>query len=293
MISVEGSSLSHLWKESLITGLVVALACVMPQVVWAADAGSEAFREGNYEAAIEYYNRILAEKDLPEAAYNLGNALYKQGKIDEAISAFERSLSLEKPEAKARVMYNLGNAMANAQKYEQSLAFYQRALELQPGDMDAKYNLELIRRKLQQQQQQEQQPGNNPQQNEDQREEQNTQEREGDSDKQNRQGDNQQEQQGQDQQQQNRKEEQEQQEGRENQSQAGAEEQQSEQQQQQQDEGQEQEGRQHGQVQADSTISLDRKEAQQILNALRLNQDKVMKAQIRKKLKQVKTDKDW
>jgi hypothetical protein len=39
--------------------------------------------------------------------------------------------------------------------------------------------------------------------------------------------------------------------------------------------------------------SLEEQEADQILNALRLNQDQVMKAQIRKKLKNTESEKDW
>ncbi|NIQ11173.1 MAG: hypothetical protein GWO23_16570 [Gammaproteobacteria bacterium] len=41
------------------------------------------------------------------------------------------------------------------------------------------------------------------------------------------------------------------------------------------------------------TQTLDEQEAEQILNALRMNQDNVMKAQIQKKLQAVDNEKDW
>ncbi|NIR94944.1 MAG: hypothetical protein GWO08_15140, partial [Gammaproteobacteria bacterium] len=48
-----------------------------------------------------------------------------------------------------------------------------------------------------------------------------------------------------------------------------------------------------GSMSQQETQTLDEQEAEQILNALRMNQDNVMKAQIQKKLQAVDNEKDW
>ncbi len=50
--------------------------------------GSAHYRANNYQKAIEQYSKI----DTPDANYNLGNAMAKAGKIDEAIKAYNRVL---------------------------------------------------------------------------------------------------------------------------------------------------------------------------------------------------------
>lgn len=279
----------------ILSVILIGAVLTLPHTATGANAGEKAFQEGDYDAAVEYYQSVLEDREIPEASYNLGNALYKQGKLEESVRAFERSLAINSPGEKAQVMYNLGNAMANAQKYQQSAAFYQRALELQPDDRDAKYNLELIRRKMQQQQKDQNRQGNDQQKDNDQRKDQknnrqqqdksdNRKEEQQQGDRQN-QGESQQ-----DQTQNERREEEQQQQQREQEE--GEQSQQREKQSGNEQQNGEQQRRPAGST-SEEKMSLDRKEAAQILNALRLNQDKVMKAQIQKKLKRVKTDKDW
>jgi|GEM_PF-1275712 len=274
--------------------VLVLLIVSLPGLTLAADSGSEAFRSGNYGKAIEYYNRILQDKDVPQAAYNLGNAHYKQGNLEESIKAFEQSLTMQDPAKKAQVMYNLGNALAKSKKLKESLAFYRRALELQPDDLDTKYNLELIRRQLRNQQQQsesnqqsqnqknnqEKQQGQQRNQEQQNRKPQDQKQNQTEQQQQNR-GNQEKEQQSQDP---SEKSDQQQQQDRQSQQRADN-------QKQQQQQGEKQETQQ--QARAGKKQSLDKEEAAQILNALRINQDKVMKAQIRKKLRQIKTEKDW
>ena len=47
--------------------------------------------QGKLEEAIEAYNKVLSLKpDYAEAYYNMGNALKDQGKIEEAIEAIKK-----------------------------------------------------------------------------------------------------------------------------------------------------------------------------------------------------------
>nr|2AVP_A Chain A, synthetic consensus TPR protein [Methanothrix harundinacea 6Ac] len=65
-----------------------------------------------------------------EAWYNLGNAYYKQGDYDEAIEYYQKALELDPRSAEA--WYNLGNAYYKQGDYDEAIEYYQKALELDP-----------------------------------------------------------------------------------------------------------------------------------------------------------------
>jgi len=73
-------------------------------------------------------------------------ALYRAGDFERAAKALE-------PLGDERSQYNLGNALARAGKLEEALAAYERSLAKAPGDEDARFNRDLVRRLLDQQRQ--------------------------------------------------------------------------------------------------------------------------------------------
>jgi Ca-activated chloride channel homolog len=77
-----------------------------------------------------------------------GIAAYQQQDYPRAIDRFSTV-------AGAEGQYNLGNALAKARRYDDAIAAYDRALALQPGMKDAAFNRNLVRlaRKLPQQRQ--------------------------------------------------------------------------------------------------------------------------------------------
>ncbi len=53
---------------------------------------NDLYSKGDYKAAAEEYENIIAAKSVaPELYYNLGNAYYKSGEIGHAILNYERS----------------------------------------------------------------------------------------------------------------------------------------------------------------------------------------------------------
>ena len=117
--------------------------------------GNEAYAKKDYEAAAVNYKKAI-EKDPadPIAQYNLGNALYKNNKADDAVNAYETAVSSSKSnEEKAKSFYNKGVVLQNNKKLPECIEAYKNALKLSPDDEDARQNLQKA---LQQQKQQEQ-----------------------------------------------------------------------------------------------------------------------------------------
>jgi tetratricopeptide (TPR) repeat protein len=64
-----------------------------------------------------------------------GNALYDQGKYDEAVQAYDKAIEVN-PE-NADTWYNKGLALERQNKYNEAIQAYDKAIELDPKDADA------------------------------------------------------------------------------------------------------------------------------------------------------------
>lgn len=134
--------------------------------------GNKEFDKNNYEESeIEYRKAADVEKNKShKTIFNVGDALYKQEKYEDAINEFNEiaDLDLDKDE-KAKIYHNIGNSLLQSQKYKESIEAYKNALRNNPNDMDTKYNLIYAQKKLKEQQQQQQQnKDQNKEQNQDQ-----------------------------------------------------------------------------------------------------------------------------
>jgi len=120
--------------------------------------GNEAYKEQDYRSAEESYRKSLAERSSARGSYNLGNAIYQQGRYKESIRRFEHAAQESKDnESKASAYHNLGNAYMQDSQLEKAIESYKNSLRLRPNDPSTKYNLSLAKRLLQQQQEEQQQ----------------------------------------------------------------------------------------------------------------------------------------
>jgi Ca-activated chloride channel homolog len=133
--------------------------------------GNREFDDKKYqEAEIQYRKALEKSPSSAPATFNLGNAQYRQKQFDAAAKSYaELAGKGTAPEYTPGEYYNLGNALYKSGKYKECIEAYKNALKKSPGDMDAKHNLQLAMRKLQQQQQQQEQQQNKNQQNKDQK----------------------------------------------------------------------------------------------------------------------------
>ena len=74
----------------------------------------------------------------------MGNALKDLGKLEEAIEAYSKALSINPDNAE--VYLNLGNALKDQEKPEEALEAYSKALSLKPNYAEAHRNLSSIKK---------------------------------------------------------------------------------------------------------------------------------------------------
>jgi tetratricopeptide (TPR) repeat protein len=116
--------------------------------------GNKQYTAGKFtDAETAYRKAINKNPKSVEAAFNIGNTLYKQGKFEDAAKQFSSiNDSIGDKQILSKSFYNLGNAYFKANKLQESASAYKNALRNNSTDMDAKFNLSLVQHMLKQQQ---------------------------------------------------------------------------------------------------------------------------------------------
>ena len=234
--------------------------------------GNKNYQEGAFDQAeINYREALKKGKDHQGTInFNLGDALYKQERFEEAFKAFEESLAAAESKAdKAAAYHNLGNSYLKQKKLKEAIQSYKQALINNPADEETRYNLAkaLEQKKQEEQQQQEQkQDQKNKDQDQDQEKDQN---------------------QDQDQDQQDQKDQKDQNKD-ENQDQKNQDQQDQQDSKQNPNDPKEQQAK-------DQQAEMNRKNAERLLQALDRDEEKLQKELMKKKIKAkpLKSAKDW
>lgn len=120
---------------------------------------NEAFRNGDYETAVQLYRSAISQQpDDARLYYNLGTALSKLGRGEEAMEAYAQFRDrTDDPRERAMADYNAGTMLSENEMYEEAAQFFRNALIQNPDDDDARHNYEMALRRQQQQEQEQQQ----------------------------------------------------------------------------------------------------------------------------------------
>ena len=141
--------------------------CVFMTISIALDAQTDKkfIRQGNREyekskfsdSEISYRKAVDKNKQSPDALFNVGDALYKQNKFEEAGKQFTENVSENYDKSKKSAgLFNLGNSLLKANKLQESIEAYKSSLKLRPNNPEAKYNLSYAMDQLKKQQEQQQ-----------------------------------------------------------------------------------------------------------------------------------------
>ena len=87
--------------------------------------------DGKVDDAIRCHRRALELfPDFVDALVNLGNALAKQERHEEAMASYQRAFALQPQNA--LILNNMGALLENRGRMDEAVACYRRALELDP-----------------------------------------------------------------------------------------------------------------------------------------------------------------
>ncbi len=102
-----------------------------------------------YDEALEGFLDAQVERpDDPLLKYNIGNTQYRMRNFGEAEEAFRDVANAGDPQQREKALYNLGNAAYREGKLEEAVAHYKQALDMDPKDEDARFNLEFVREEI-------------------------------------------------------------------------------------------------------------------------------------------------
>ena len=98
--------------------------------------GNAFLDQGKLDDAITCYEKALEiEPDCAEAYNNMGNAFRSKGKLDDAILCYQKALKL-KPDF-AGAYNNMGNTSQDQEKLNEAICYYEKALEIEPDFAEA------------------------------------------------------------------------------------------------------------------------------------------------------------
>ena len=127
--------------------------------------GNASYEANDYDNSELKYRKALEKKATSfDAGFNLGDALFRQEKFEEAAKQFENLAHSEtSKESRAKAYHNLGNTYMMSKdeqqqpKFKEAVEAYKNALRNNPKDDETRYNLAYAQKMLQQQQQQQKQ----------------------------------------------------------------------------------------------------------------------------------------
>ena len=292
--------MTPLWLVSLVW---LAGGTFERQIPLANNHANELFEQKDYQGALDAYLEALNEdRGNGALAYNIANTYSALGDEENAAKYYEKAMQSQNQDASQLAQFNMGNLEMARKQPDKAMNHYIDYLKRRPNDIDAKRNLELALRQMQQQNQQQQQDQENKDQKDQQQQQQENQQGQGqenqEDQEQQSQNDQQQNQDQQEQQNQNQNQQQDQEQqgqDQQNQQQNQQQQQDSEQQQSQaQRDQQEQPQDQQAPKPQEQDKAMDEQLKQQILDALNEQELQQQKAFQQRQIGKVKRrSKDW
>ena len=87
---------------------------------------------------------ILEDASIAQLHKNLGDLLYRTGRYDDALEAYQRA-TRSTPDLGADVYLKLGNIRLRRQERDEAVRCWERALELDPHNEIVRTNLESVK----------------------------------------------------------------------------------------------------------------------------------------------------
>lgn len=162
-------------KLLLSIALVVSALTVDPATVRKINAAKtraeEAFKSGDYKSAISHYKYLVDSLDVheDEVMLNLSNAYYLSKDTANAFTSYQALADSPDNIIRSKANQQLGVMTNQRGKFEEALNYFKQAIKAAPSNDDARYNYEMVKKKLEEKKKEdEKQKQNKDQQNKDQ-----------------------------------------------------------------------------------------------------------------------------
>ena len=149
----------------------------------------EAYKKGDYQKAIEKYRYLVDSLSVTEdeVRLNLANAYFESNDTVNTFQSYQPLTQSTNSKIRSIAHQQMG-VLANRQsKFEEALASFKQALKADPTNEDARYNYEMVKKKLDEQkkkeEEQKKQDPNKQDKNEDQKKEENKDQKDQNKDK--------------------------------------------------------------------------------------------------------------
>lgn len=102
------------------------------------EASDRAAAKGQYEQAVNAYQKAIAIKPTADYYNNLGQAYARSGQADKAMAAYTQAANTD-PTRAGMFYFNLGAVLTNTGKVDDAIAAFDKAIAADPNRADAYY----------------------------------------------------------------------------------------------------------------------------------------------------------
>jgi tetratricopeptide (TPR) repeat protein len=154
-------------KLAIAYTLLVALSIDPAKIGKINSAKSEAkkaYNSGEYEKAIERYTYLTDSLGVTEdeVTLNLANSYFQINDTTNAISSYQSIAGSVKPRVRSNAQHQLGVLNHRQGKFEEALENFKQAIKADANNVDARYNYEMLKKKLDEQKKKDEQNNNRP-----------------------------------------------------------------------------------------------------------------------------------
>jgi len=112
--------------------------------------GRDLFEQEKFDDALNsFVDAQIEHPEDPKLKFNIATAHYKMKNYEEAVNGFlDIVTTAQDARLEEKALYNIGNAMYRQGKLEEAVEYYKKALELDHEDKDAQHNLEFVREEI-------------------------------------------------------------------------------------------------------------------------------------------------
>lgn len=118
-----------------------------------------AYLSGEYKTAIDKYKILVDSLEVTdeEVKLNLANAYFKANDTTASIQGYQNLIDSKSKSISSRAFQQLGVMDNREGKFEQALNYFKQAIKADPSNDEARYNYEMLKKKLDEKKKQEEQ----------------------------------------------------------------------------------------------------------------------------------------